>query len=311
MIAMARPETPGNESERAMEAEIARYSDQAAVELAAAQANEAEAPRRFTNRSSSSERDRLVQDARNIEFPIALRGYERTAVDRYVKDVNRLITELEMSSSPESAVRRALEEVSEETRELLQRAHQTAEDITTRSRRKADDRTSQAELEAQRLSEAAQLEVDELRARAQQEAQELRDGAQRDAVQLRETTTGEMNELRETAARETQRLRSVAQREADDVRSTARREAEELLESAEGRARELSQNAETIWRERKRLIEDIRAVGEQLVALGQAETRRFPRFGDADPLSESRSPGIEAADQDFAGSGPGAMSRPQ
>ena len=130
MIEMARPEMPGNESERAMEAEIARASDAAAVELAAAQAGETETAHRYTSRSSSAERDRLVQDARNIEFPVALRGYERAAVDRYVKDINRLITELEMSSSPESAVRRALEEVSEETRELLQRAHQTAEDIT-------------------------------------------------------------------------------------------------------------------------------------------------------------------------------------
>lgn len=255
---MARPEMPGSESERAMEAEIARASDAAAVELAAAQAGETETPRRYASRSSSAERDRLVQDARNIDFPVALRGYERAAVDRYVKDVNRLITELEMSSSPESAVRRALEEVSEETRELLQRAHQTAEDITARSRRKADDRVRQAELEAEQLSETAQRDADEVGARAQQEAQEARELAQRE--------TGE--------------LRSTAQREADDLRSGARREADELLQAAEDRVRELTQSAETIWRERRRLIEDVRAVGEQLVSIGESEAKRFPRSED-------------------------------
>jgi hypothetical protein len=46
------------------------------------------------------------------------------------------------------------------------------------------------------------------------------------------------------------------------------------------RARELARSAETIWRERRRLIEDMRAVGEQLVAIGEAESRRFPRFGE-------------------------------
>jgi hypothetical protein len=265
-------EMPGNESERAVEAEIARYSDAAAVELAAAQANETEAPRRFTTRSSSTERDRLVQDARNIDFPIVLRGYERTAVDRYVKDVNRLIAELEMSSSPESAVRRALEEVSEETRELLQRAHQTAEDITARSRRKADDRIQAAELEAQELRQAAQQESDELRGSAQQEVQQLDEAAQRDAAQLR----------------------AAAQRDAEELRGNARREADELRESAEARARELSQNAETIWRERRRLIEDMRAVGEQLVAIGEAESKRFPRFGE-NGLAGERAPLQEEA----------------
>jgi hypothetical protein len=51
-------------------------------------------------------------------------------VDRYVQEVNRLIAELEISGSPDSAIRAALEEVSEETRGLLQRAHETADEIT-------------------------------------------------------------------------------------------------------------------------------------------------------------------------------------
>ena len=46
------------------------------------------------------------------------------------------------------------------------------------------------------------------------------------------------------------------------------------------RARELARSAETVWRERRRLIEDMRAVGEQLVAIGETEGKRFPRFGE-------------------------------
>jgi hypothetical protein len=40
-----------------------------------------------------------------------------------------------------------------------------------------------------------------------------------------------------------------------------------------------------------------------LVAIGEAEAKRFPRFGDAQPPSEPHSPGMGAAGQGGAGSG--------
>src|SRR5262249_14597855 len=124
-------------------------------ETETAKAPEAErgARRLPASRVGVSERDRMVAEARAVRFPVGWRGYEQAAVDRYVEQVNRLIAELEISSSPESAVRHALHEVSEETRELLQRAHQTGEEITARSRAKADERLQQAEREAQELQE--------------------------------------------------------------------------------------------------------------------------------------------------------------
>ena len=295
---MASSEMHGNDAGRAVEADIERYKDQAAVELSAAQASEGpESPgsRRLAGyRSNQVDRSRMIKEARETEFPIALRGYERTAVDHYVTEVTRLIAELELTSSPESAVRRALEEVSEETRGLLERAHQTAEEITARSRVKADDRVKQAEAEAQALREAAQGDADSTREVAQREADatreatrreahELRTSAQHEAASLREMATREVNELRETATREAQHARAAAQQEADRVLGDARREAEELLDAAETRARELAQNAETIWRERRRLVDDMRAVGEQIASIGESEAKRFTHLTEAIP----------------------------
>ena len=97
------------------------------------------------------ERVQLREELRDVHFPVALRGYDRAAVDRYVQQVNRLIAELEISQSPESAIRAALDEVSEETRGLLQRAHETADEITARSHAAADERLEQAEREAEAL----------------------------------------------------------------------------------------------------------------------------------------------------------------
>jgi DivIVA domain-containing protein len=186
--------------------------------------------------ASRAGRERMIKAARSIEFPVSMRGYDRRAVDNYVEQVNRLIAELEMSCSPDSAVRHALEKVSEETHELLQHAHQTADEITGRAQREADELRRQGEKEAE--------------------------GA------------------REHALREADQVLAGARRDAEALLSTARRNADELLRAAESRARDLAHNTETVWRERRRLLEDVKAVGEQLVGIGEAECKRFPGFDE-------------------------------
>ena len=50
------------------------------------------------------------------DFPIVLRGYDRVAVDAYLRQMNELIAELQSRHSPDAAVRRALGRVGEEVR---------------------------------------------------------------------------------------------------------------------------------------------------------------------------------------------------
>lgn len=87
----------------------------------------------------------------DVDFPIVLRGYDRLAVDAYVKRTSQLVAELQATRSPESAVRRALERVGEEVSGILQRAHETGEQITASSRREADDRLEVARQEATKI----------------------------------------------------------------------------------------------------------------------------------------------------------------
>lgn len=104
----------------------------------------------------------MVEEMRGVSFPSAIRGYDRESVDAYVERVNRLIAELEISRSPEAAVKHAVAEVSEQTRGILEQAHQTAEEITARSRAQADDRVQMADREAAELRQAAEARVREL-----------------------------------------------------------------------------------------------------------------------------------------------------
>jgi cell division septum initiation protein DivIVA len=96
------------------------------------------------------------------DFPAALRGYDRLAVDEYVRETRALVAELYASRSPEAAVRRALERVGEEVAGILQRAHETAERITAQSRSEAEDRLELARAEAEQIVHDATRSVREL-----------------------------------------------------------------------------------------------------------------------------------------------------
>jgi cell division septum initiation protein DivIVA len=98
----------------------------------------------------------------DADFPHALRGYDRVAVDDYVQQTRHLIAELQAVRSPEAAVRRALERVGDQITGVLQRAHETAEQITAQSRSEAEDRLQQARREAKHIADAAEQRVREL-----------------------------------------------------------------------------------------------------------------------------------------------------
>ncbi|MBV9798509.1 MAG: DivIVA domain-containing protein [Solirubrobacterales bacterium] len=100
--------------------------------------------------------------AADVNFPLALRGYDRIAVDAYVKKASQLVAELQATRSPDSAVRRALERVGQEVSGILQRAHETSEQITTQSRREAEERLERARQEATKITADAHNRLKDL-----------------------------------------------------------------------------------------------------------------------------------------------------
>jgi DivIVA domain-containing protein len=187
--------------------------------------------------------DAEIADLRDVQFPAALRGYDRAEVDRFVARVNQVLAELQITAAPESAIRHALKQVSEETQGILERAHETAEEITRRSRSQADDRLQRAETEAREVSEAA--------------AQQAR-------------------EMREAAAEEAREVREAAAEEARDVRASAADEARELREAAEARVADLEADVQRIVVERARIIEELRDLVRRLGDFSEAAAGRDP-----------------------------------
>jgi cell division initiation protein len=98
----------------------------------------------------------------NREFPLAVRGYDRHAVDEFMQEVLQLVSELEGRQTRESVVQRALDEIGEETAGILQRAHETADEIAARSRAQAEGRIQRAEREADMLRQQADAYSEQL-----------------------------------------------------------------------------------------------------------------------------------------------------
>lgn len=103
-----------------------------------------------------------LEPSSEVDFPVVLRGYDRFAVDAYVKQVNRRIADLQSAHEPDAAVRRALERVGEDVSGILQRAHSTAERITATSRREAEDRLELSRREAAQTTAAAERRLAEI-----------------------------------------------------------------------------------------------------------------------------------------------------
>jgi DivIVA domain-containing protein len=100
-------------------------------------------PQRFRRGTPASE---LL---REVSFPLAVRGYDRRAVDEFLEELRTLVADLEAHQTREGVVQKALDELGEETAGILQRAHETADEIAARSRAQADGRLQRAEREAE------------------------------------------------------------------------------------------------------------------------------------------------------------------
>ena len=261
--------------------------------------------RRFpSSRLTAGERDVIAQKSRDVDFPVAMRrsAWHCGSVCAAGQSAHR---ELEMSASPESAVRHALEEVSEETHDLLQRAHETAEEITAKSRSRSDERLQQAEREADAMREAAAREMLEMRetvggsgsfARrpsARPGSCSPRPGARPTSLRahVRRRSSGRRasgkrwssgsgrrakpRSSHTAARRDSDELRTTVQRTTEEQRRNSQRDAEQMREAAETYVRKLHRNCEFLWRERRHLVDDMGSVGKQMADIAEAEARRF------------------------------------
>ncbi len=206
-------------------------------------------------------RDYVPADILNVSFPAAVRGYDRGAVDAYVKRVNRLIAEIKISASPRAAVRHALRETQAQVSGLLEQARETADEILTGSRKEAEAEAEGIRTKAAQLLVNTNAEADTLRAEAETTLTEARTEAENLLARSRA-------QAEETAKR--------SEAEADERRRQLQAELAALQDQTEARMHEFQADTTAVWEERRALIEDIRAVASRLVDLADVATTQEP-----------------------------------
>ena len=203
----------------------------------------------------------IPKEIRNVSFPGSVRGYDREAVDEYVKSVNRVIAELEISSSPRAAVRHALEQVGEQTTGILQRAREAAEEITASARQEADELLERAKAEAAEIVVNASTAADRERAESTARLAAAKAEADEALADAKAEADKALASSREDAAQRLQR----SQEEVAAVR-----------DEAEARIRELLADTAGVREERSKLLDDIRGLASSLEELAASAAARYP-----------------------------------
>jgi DivIVA domain-containing protein len=176
-------------------------------------------------------------DIRDVSFATVVRGYDRREVDAYVESVNRVIAELEISRSPQSAVKHALDRVGEQTSGVLQRAREVAEELTATALAEAEHATRRAKVEAEEMIENAQMQAHKLRGQSKEEADEIVTRARAEAAESLKRAEEQVRTLQDGAEGRLRALQADIQASADARRKVLdelRRTAAELDEFASG-----------------------------------------------------------------------------
>jgi DivIVA domain-containing protein len=213
----------------------------------------------------------VPQDLLDVRFPAAVRGYDRGAVETYVKRVNRVIAELKVRSSPPAAVRHAIEGAEETVQGLLKAAREAAHQITQSAQHEAEENTARAKAEAATLIVDTSADADRMKA----EAEQVMANAKREAEATVATAESTAAELRASAKADAENIVARAQAEADACMRRLEREVKARREDAEAEMRELQAETDVVSNERHELLEDIRQMSGDLVNLANAAATRI------------------------------------
>jgi DivIVA domain-containing protein len=219
------------------------------------------------------ERRDVPPSIRNVSFKVAVRGYDRAEVDAYVRQVNRVIAELEVSSSPRAAVRHALERVGEQVHGILDRARDTADEIVATARQEAE------EIAARAKAEAADLVVN---------ASTQADASRTEAAQILSEANAKADEIVARAKGDAEGIVAEARSEAEAHLRHVEEEANAQREKAQAQLREIQADIATVSEEHHGLLGDVRDLAVRLEQLAAEAAGKFEAIESTEPAEDER-----------------------
>ena len=183
----------------------------------------------------------LFDDAASAvgNFPTALRGYDRTAVDDYVRTLEASVVQSRRRAS------QLEQQISNLQDQLATHAEKgasqdmdysnlggRANDILRLAQEQARDLVENATIEAEKLKEAARREADTLRNSAAREGHAIKSGGVAEIDQLRSKLHAEIKAQVDKAKAEAEALVAAARRQAESIRREADQEAQTTRQNA-------------------------------------------------------------------------------
>lgn len=204
-------------------------------------------------------REHVPPEIRNPAFAVAVRGYDRGAVEDYVRRVNRVIAELEVGRTPQAAVRHALDRVGQQTIAILQEARDSADRLMAAAREEAEEGRSRAKEEAANLVVNASADADRAQAEAEQQLASAREQASQIVEHARAEAARNLNEAEAEIAR---------------LRGDADAEIARLREEADARRREIQADTDRVLAQRHELLDDVQVMAARLQDLASGAAGR-------------------------------------
>jgi cell division septum initiation protein DivIVA len=207
----------------------------------------------------------LFDDAASAvgNFPTALRGYDRTAVDDYVRTLEASVVQ---SRRRASQLEQQIGSLQDQVASHAEKG-QGAQDVDySNLGGRANDILRLAQEQARELVENATIEAEKVKETARREADHLRSSAAREGSAIKSGGAAEIDQLRSKLHTEIQAQVEKAKAESEALIAAARRQAESLRREADHEAQTTRQNAYLDTENLRRTVEREAAEIRQQVA---------------------------------------------
>lgn len=223
-----------------------------------------------------------VDRIRNATFSLAVRGYDRHEVDRFLDELADWLEDRGEDATSE-LVRAELERIGEQTADILTGAHDAAEAIR-----------SDAEREVRQKLVDVNLKSDSLRADAEGYAEDAREEADAYARKTRADADGYAHKARADVDSYARGVRQEADSAKKDARTEAEREAQRVVEEATRRRKEIEKVISDLEQRRDAVLSELEKLASGLAGTA-TEHRGSAPPADAEAAGGVRSGGSKTA----------------
>ncbi len=223
------------------------------------------------------------------EFPIAVRGYAREAVDEFVQEIGERLNALQAELAKQAARGdRLAEDAGSMEAELkgfrdkekaVSNAYIAAENFKAKAESDYEAAMEKARQEAEGIIASAQSEAEVLKAQAEglvakgkSDADEIRAKARADADEVKNTAKADADKARAQARSDADAMRAKAQSEAEEIVADSRQRADEMVNRARATVSDLELQIKSLKTEYVETLAFVRkAIEAQLDALPAAD----------------------------------------